>query len=235
MTKNLSSPPFLPKSVTNPIEWIIEKQRVEYKDAVEKMEQVVKEIIQGQRSECVWLLEHPPIYTAGTSAKSTDLIEPIKFEVFKSGRGGQYTYHGPGQRVIYLMLNLNSRNPDIRAFVSNLENWIIQVLNRFNIYGEKREKRIGIWVPQCKNGVNEESKIAAIGIRVRKWVTFHGISININPNLKHYSGIIPCGIEEYGITSFKELGIDVRMTEVDKILRIEFEKLFGSTILKDQI
>ena len=234
-TNKSASTNFLPRNSTNPVDWIVESEPVEYEYAVNKMESLVEEIIQGKRSECAWLLEHPSIYTAGTSAKPTDLIEPSQFEVFNSGRGGQYTYHGPGQRVIYLMLDLNRRNPDLRAYVSNLESWIINTLENFNIRGEKREKRIGIWVPTYENQMYKESKIAAIGIRVRKWISFHGISINVNPNLEHYSGIVPCGISEHGVTSFKELKGKANMVEIDKILRIEFEKQFGPTVLKGQI
>ena len=225
-------PKFASDNADTQIDWIIENQPIDYKFAVEKMEQLVDKIIQGVGTECVWLVEHPPLYTAGTSAKSTDLIDPLKFEVFKTGRGGQYTYHGPGQRVIYLMLDLKRRNQDVRAFIAELEEWIIRSLGKFNIKGEKREKRVGIWVQTFENGKFQENKIAAIGIRVRKWVTFHGISININPNLEHYSGIVPCGIAEHSVTSFKKLGISTDMAEVDKILRVEFEKTFGPTKLK---
>ena len=180
--------------------------------------------------ELVWLLEHPPLYTAGTSAKPEDLIE-ARFPVHQTGRGGQFTYHGPGQRVAYVMLDLNRRGPDVRRFVATLEEWIIRTLAAFNVRGERREDRIGVWVRRPDKGDGCEDKIAAIGIRVRKWVTLHGIALNVEPDLSHFSGIVPCGVSEqrYGVTSLADLGLPVTMAEVDMALRREFETLFGRT------
>jgi lipoyl(octanoyl) transferase len=197
------------------------------------MEERVAAITAGTAGEQAWLLEHPPLYTAGTSAREPDLIDPNRFPVFRSGRGGEFTYHGPGQRVVYVMLDLNRRGADIRRYVATLESWIIATLSRFNLRGERREDRVGIWVkrpdkPPLPDGRAAEQKIAAIGIRVRRWITFHGVSLNIDPNLDHYSGIVPCGTS-YGVTSLADLGIPISMSEVDTVLRAEFEKLFGPT------
>jgi lipoyl(octanoyl) transferase len=180
--------------------------------------------------ELVWLLEHPPLYTAGTSAKPGDLID-ARFPVFSAGRGGEFTYHGPGQRVAYLMLDLKHRAPDIRRYVATLEEWIIRTLAAFNVRGERREDRIGVWVRRPDKGVGHEDKIAAIGIRVRRWVSLHGVALNVEPNLSHFSGIVPCGVSNprYGVTSLIDLGIPVTMPEVDMVLRREFENLFGPT------
>lgn len=193
------------------------------------MEKRVAAIIAGKAREAVWLLEHPPLYTAGTSAKPADLINPRRLPVFESGRGGQYTYHGPGQRVAYVMLDLKTRNPDARAFVQALEDWLIATLKEFGVQGEKRCERIGVWVQRAGKGVTREDKIAAIGIRLRKWVSFHGIALNVAPNLAHYDGIIPCGVREHGITSLADLGVAARMEDVDTALRRNFEKIFGET------
>ena len=181
-------------------------------------------------AELVWLLEHPPLYTAGTSAKPADVIE-ARFPVFESGRGGQMTYHGPGQRVAYVMLDLKRRGPDVRRFVATLEEWIIRTLAAFNVRGERREDRIGVWVRRPDKGEGYEDKIAAIGIRVKQWVTLHGMALNVDPDLSHFSGIVPCGVSEqrYGVTSLADLGIPVSMAEVDMVLRREFEALFGAT------
>jgi lipoyl(octanoyl) transferase len=214
-----------------PVEWTVARGRVEYPLAVATMEERVAAIRSGFATEGVWLVEHPPLYTAGTSARGTDLLAPDRFPVFATGRGGQYTYHGPGQRVAYVMLDLGRRNPDLRAFVRDLEEWIIRTLAAFNIRGERREGRVGIWVARPDRGVGREDKIAAIGIRVRHWVTFHGIAINVDPVLEHFSGIVPCGIGDQGVTSLADLGIPVTMAEVDMILRQEFERLFGPTSL----
>ena len=192
----------------------------DYKSALQLMEGKVDAIINGSGENVLWLLEHPPLYTSGTSSKSTDLLND-KFPVYKAGRGGEYTYHGPGQRVVYVMRKLEV--PDLRAYVKNLEQWIINTLARFGINGERREGRIGIWVEH--NGT--EAKIAALGIRVRKWVAYHGIAINVDPDLSHFSGIVPCGISQFGVTSMKKLGVDVAMDEVDNVLVDEFIKLFG--------
>ncbi len=188
------------------------------------MEREAGAIARGAAPERVWLLEHPPLYTAGTSAKSTDLLEPDRFPVFQTGRGGQYTYHGPGQRVAYVMLDLTRRGQDVRAFVAGLEQWLIATLASFNINGERREDRVGVWV---RRG-DREDKIAAIGIRVRRWVTFHGISLNVDPDLSHYDGIVPCGVSGHGITSLADLGLSVTMTDVDIALKYSFSTIFGA-------
>jgi len=200
------------------MEWKISKQPVDYTDAVQFMEERVNAIIAGQAGELIWLLEHNPLYTAGSSAKESDLLEK-RFPVYQSNRGGQYTYHGTGQRIIYVMLDLRKRGQDIKLFVKNLENWIIATLAEFGIKGEIRENRVGVWVANAKS----EEKIAAIGIRVRKWVTYHGISVNISPDLSHYLGIIPCGINEFGVTSFAKLGLGTTMQEFDRVLQAKFE------------
>ena len=185
-----------------------------------------------RRAELVWLLEHPPLYTAGTSAKTEELID-ARFPVHHVGRGGQFTYHGPGQRVVYAMLDLNRRKPDVRAYVATLEEWIIRTLASFNVRGERREDRIGVWVRREDKGKGLEDKIAAIGIRVRRWITLHGIAINVEPDLTHFAGIVPCGVSErrYGVTSLADLGITATMADVDVALRREFEALFGQTKL----
>lgn len=186
------------------------------------MEQRVADIRSEKDRELVWLLEHPPLYTAGTSANQEDLITPEKFPVYDAGRGGQYTYHGPGQRVVYVLLDLKKRKSDIRAFVQDLEDWIIDFLAQYQVKGEKREGRVGVWVDRG----HREDKIAAIGVRVRRWVSFHGISINIDPDLSHYDGIVPCGIAEHGVTSLVDLGIPVSMEEADMELLESFKKVF---------
>jgi len=221
---------FLPAAGSPPVEWLIDDVPVRYPDAVAGMETQVAAITAGEAAERVWLVEHPPLYTAGTSAKPRDLLVADRFPVFDSGRGGQYTYHGPGQRVAYVMLDLNRRRHDLRAFVATLEEWIIRTLAAFNVRGERREGRIGIWVPRPDMGGGREDKIAAIGIRVRRWVTFHGIAINVDPVLEHFSGIVPCGVSEGGVTSLADLGRVVSMAEVDAVLRREFVPLFGETV-----
>lgn len=205
---------------------------MDYDSAVEAMEARVADIRRGRKGELIWLVEHPPLYTAGTSADATDLVAPDRFPVFKTGRGGQYTYHGPGQRVAYVMLDLNMRGKDVRAFVAGLEAWIIATLDRFNVRGERREDRVGVWVrrpekPSLIPGMTAEDKIAAIGIRVRQWVSFHGISINVEPNLEHFSGIVPCGVTEHGVTSLVDLGLPVTMEDLDLALKGEAENFFG--------
>ncbi|WP_339714788.1 lipoyl(octanoyl) transferase LipB [uncultured Sneathiella sp.] len=204
------------------IEWKISDEPVAYEFALAEMEQRVAAIHDGSARELVWLLEHPPLYTAGTSANSSDLRDPDRFPVHKAGRGGQYTYHGPGQRVAYVMLDLKKRNADIRAFVQDLEDWVVDVLAQYQVKGEKREGRVGVWVDR---GFRED-KIAAIGVRVRRWVSFHGISINVDPDLSHYDGIVPCGIAEHGVTSLVDLGIPVSMAEFDVELKASFNKIF---------
>lgn len=206
---------------------------VAYPEAVARMEMRVAEIAEGRSPECVWLLEHPPLYTAGSSARDTDLIEPERFPVFRSGRGGQFTYHGPGQRVAYVMLDLGRRRPDLRAFVAALEAWLIETLDHFNVRGERREDRVGVWVRRPDRGEDVEDKIAALGIRVRRSVTFHGISLNVEPDLTHFSGIVPCGVREHGVTSLVDLGRPVTLPEVDAVLRGRFEAIFGPTVLVD--
>jgi lipoyl(octanoyl) transferase len=213
------------------VEWRVSDRPVAYEAALAAMDERVAAIVAGHAAEQVWLLEHPPLYTAGTSARPEELIEP-RFPVHHVGRGGQFTYHGPGQRVAYVMLDLNRRKPDVRAFVATLEEWIIRTLGRFNVRGERREDRIGVWVRRPEKGEGFEDKIAAIGIRVRKWVTLHGIALNVEPELTHFSGIVPCGVSErrYGVTSLADLGLPVGMAEVDRALRGEFETLFGRTV-----
>ena len=204
-------------------EWVIREGLLPYPEAVAEMESRAEAIARGEAAERVWLVEHPPIYTAGTSAKAEDLLDP-RFPVFKTGRGGQYTYHGPGQRVGYVMLNLKDRGPDVRSFVRNLEEWLIRTLAEFNVKGERREGRVGIWVAR---GNGREDKIAAIGVRVRRWVTFHGVSLNVEPDLSHFTGIVPCGISEHGVTSLVDLGIPVSMADVDVALKRAFVPVFG--------
>ena len=194
------------------------------------MEERVAAIRAGEAAEQVWLVEHPPLYTAGTSAKPTDLLDSGRFPVFQSGRGGQYTYHGPGQRVAYVMLDLTRRHQDLRKYVRTLEEWIIRTLASFNVRGERRDDRIGVWVNRPDQGIGREDKIAAVGIRIRRWVTFHGIALNVDPVLDHFSGIVPCGIRDRGVTSLTDLGIPVSMAEVDAVMRREFEGLFGKTV-----
>jgi len=194
------------------------------------MEARVAEIAAGTAPERVWLVEHSPLYTAGTSADDADLVEPARFPVHRSGRGGQFTYHGPGQRVAYAMLDLNRRTPDLRRYVAALEAWLIDALEQFNVRGERREDRVGLWVRRPEKGSDVEDKIAAIGIRVRRWVTFHGVSLNVEPDLSHFAGIVPCGVREHGVTSLVDLGLPVTMPEVDSVLRASFEGVFGPTV-----
>jgi lipoyl(octanoyl) transferase len=214
-----------------PVAWEIADGLVAYEDAVARMEHEAEAIARGVAGERVWLLEHPPLYTAGTSAKPADLIAPGRFPVYRSGRGGQYTYHGPGQRVAYAMLDLKRRSQDIRAFVSGLEAWIIAALAAFNVKGERREGRVGVWVRRPERG--GEDKIAAIGVRVRRWVSFHGVSLNVEPDLEHYSGIVPCGVADHGVTSLADLGLAITMADCDLALRRAFERTFGPTVATD--
>ena len=211
------------------VEWRISDTPVPYDVAVAEMEARAAAIAEGTASELVWLLEHPALYTAGTSADEKDLLAPDRFPVFKTGRGGQYTYHGPGQRVAYVILDLKRRKPDVRAYVHDLERWLIATLARFNVVGEVRDDRVGVWVRRPDKGAGREDKIAAIGVRIRKWVTFHGISINVDPALEHFSGIVPCGISQHGVTSLADLGHVVSMEEVDMALRASFEEIFGAS------
>jgi lipoyl(octanoyl) transferase len=217
------------KTVIPPVEWCVSVKPVPYTQAVAQMETWVDGIVQGREAERVWLLEHPPVYTAGTSAKDGDLLDR-RFPVFKSGRGGEYTYHGPGQRVAYVMLDLKRRKPDVRAFVHDLEEWLIRTLAQFGVKGERRKGRIGIWVAR---GNGHEDKIAAIGVRVRHWVTFHGVSVNVDPDLSHFAGIVPCGVQaggKFGVTSLAQLGIPAAMADVDMALKTVFAELFGPAL-----
>jgi lipoyl(octanoyl) transferase len=209
------------------VEWVVSADYVPYPAAVAAMEARAAAIADGAAGELVWLLEHPPLYTAGVSAKGADLIDPDRFPVFESGRGGQYTYHGPGQRVAYVMLDLTKRGRDVRAFVAALEGWIIDALAAFNVVGEMREGRVGVWVERKGAGWSREDKIAAIGVKLRKWVSFHGISLNVEPDLGHFSGIVPCGQTEHGVTSLVDLGLPVTMDEADEALRASFQRVFG--------
>jgi len=213
-------------------DWIIAQHPVAYEVAMATMEQRVADIIAGKADEAVWLLEHPPLYTAGTSADPADLLSPERFPVFASKRGGQHTYHGPGQRVAYVMLDLNKRGRDVRRYASLLENWIIATLAEFNVTGEVRAGRVGVWVqrpdqPPNVDGSTAEAKIAAIGVRLRKWVAFHGISINLDPDLEHFAGIVPCGIHQHGVTSLVDLGRPVVMADLDLALMRNFSRVFG--------
>jgi lipoyl(octanoyl) transferase len=217
-----------------PIRWRISDIVVPYEEASAEMEREVAAIAAGEANELVWLLEHPPLYTAGTSANAADLIQPDRFPVYATGRGGEYTYHGPGQRVVYVMLDLKRRKQDVRAYVAALEDVIIRTLDKMNVRGERREDRVGVWVrrpekPPLPDGNVSEDKIAALGIRLRKWVSLHGLSINVDPDLSHFTGIVPCGITQYGVTSLVDLGLLVMMGDVDVLLRQSFEEVFGAT------
>lgn len=220
---------FRPADGSAPVEWRVEDELVGYDEAVAAMEARAAAIAQGRAPELVWLLEHPPLYTAGTSAREADLVAPGRFPVHRSGRGGQYTYHGPGQRIAYVMLDLNRRRPDLRAYVASLEAWIVATLDAFTIRAERREDRVGVWVRRPEKGEGTDDKIAAIGIRVKRWVSLHGISLNVEPDLGHFSGIIPCGVRGHGVTSLFDLGRIVTMPEVDMALRAAFEPIFGPT------
>lgn len=219
----------LARSDARPVQWIISPEPVPYPLALETMRARAAAIAAGEAEEAIWLLEHPPLYTAGTSALAADLLSD-RFPIYDAGRGGQYTYHGPGQRVAYVMLDLTRRGRDIRCLVKGLESWVIDTLAAHNIVGERREGRIGVWVRRPDKGELREDKIAAIGVRVSKWVTFHGISLNVMPDLGHYDGIVPCGISDQGVTSFEDLGQLATMPEVDSVLRTAFERHFGPTI-----
>ncbi len=210
------------------VEWITNPGLTHYPEAVDFMETRAAEIAAGTADECIWLVEHPPLYTAGTSAKPADLVDPDRFDVFEARRGGQYTYHGPGQRVAYVMLDVSQRGRDVRCFVHDLESWIIATLAEFNVVGERRAGRVGVWVtrpdkPLAADGSLREDKIAALGIRLRKWVSFHGLSINVEPDLSHFDGIVPCGITEHGVTSLVDLGLPVTFDDLDVALRKTFD------------
>ena len=213
------------------VQWEISDGEVGYNTALEKMDNHVQKMISGEAGEKIWLLEHPALYTAGTSADKKDLIKPNLFPVFETKRGGQYTYHGPGQRIVYVMLDLNNRGKDIKKFVNNLEAWIIHTLAEFNVIGQSRSGRVGIWVerpdkPKNVDGFIEEEKIAAIGVRLKKWVTLHGLSINVDPDLNNFQGIVPCGIKDHGVTSLVDLGLPVSMADLDNALKKSFSKVF---------
>ena len=212
------------------VEWRISDSAVDYSEAVAAMEARATAIAAREAGELVWLLEHPPLYTSGTSGKAGDLLAP-RFPLFATGRGGQVTYHGPGQRVAYVMLDLKRRRPDVRAYIAALEQWIIRTLAAFNVRGERREDRVGVWVKRPDKGDGCEDKIAAIGVRLRRWVSFHGIAINVEPDLSHFSAIVPCGVTDprYGVTSLVDLGLPVTMADVDVALRQAFEEIFGAT------
>ncbi len=225
----------MPQPGSPPVRWRISDGLVSYEEAIRQMEDEVAAIADGRADELVWLLEHPPLYTAGTSANTADLIEPNRFPVFATGRGGEYTYHGPGQRVAYVMLDLKRRRQDVRAYVGALEEVVINTLDLMNVRGERREDRVGVWVrrpekPTLPDGSMAEDKIAALGIRLRRWVSFHGLSLNVDPDLSHFSGIVPCGISTYGVTSLVDLGLPVMMADVDIRLREAFEGVFGPTV-----
>ncbi len=215
------------------LEWKTSDALVSYEEATAFMEARAEAIARGEAEECIWLLEHPPLYTAGTSARIEDLTDPDRFPVHASKRGGQYTYHGPGQRVVYVMLDVAKRGKDVRCFVRQLERWVILALEEFNVTGHIRDGRVGVWVeradkPLTASGAMTEDKIAAIGIRLRKWVSFHGISINVEPDLSHFSGIVPCGITEHGVTSLVDLGLPVTLSDVDVALKRTFDLAFSA-------
>ena len=220
-----------------PVEWVVAPGYVPYEDAVAEMEARVAAIAAGEAAERVWLLEHPPLYTAGVSAKDEDLIDAERFPVHRTGRGGQFTYHGPGQRVAYVMLDLTQRGRDVRGFVRGLEAWLIGALDQFGVEAGVRDGRVGVWVERKGPGWAREDKIAAIGVKVRKWVSFHGISLNVEPDLDHFGGIVPCGIQEHGVTSLLDLGVLASMDEADAALRSSFQRVFGpvETVIPQEI
>lgn len=225
----MTGTPEAPTSLA-PIEWAVSDAPVPYERALAFMNARAAAIRDSGAPQLVWLLEHPPLYTAGTSAKAEDLVDPGRFPVFETGRGGQFTYHGPGQRIAYLMLDLKLRGGDVRRLIGDIEHWIIQALAAFNVRGEIREGRVGIWVPRPAMGDGKEDKIAAIGLRVSRWVTTHGLSFNVEPDLSHYVGIVPCGISEHGVTSLADLGLPVTMADADVALRVAFEDVFGPVV-----
>ena len=215
------------------VEWITSEGLTDYRTAEAWMEARATAIAAGEAEECIWLLEHPPLYTAGTSARPADLTDPDRFDVYETRRGGQYTYHGPGQRVAYTLLDVGQRGRDVRVFVAQLEKWVIATLDTFNVRGEIRAGRVGVWVqrpekPPLPDGAPAEDKIAAIGIRLRKWISFHGLSINVEPDLSHFDGIVPCGIADHGVTSLVDLGLPVTIADVDVALKSSFDQVFGS-------
>ena len=237
MLRNETDKIMLPVPGSPPVGWRVSEGLTPYPEALAFMEARAAAIADGTADELAWLVEHPPLYTAGTSANVADLLEPGRFPVFDAGRGGEYTYHGPGQRVVYVMLDLKRRRQDVRAYVAALEEVIISTLDKMNIRGERREDRVGVWVrrperPLLGDGTMAEDKIAALGIRLRKWVSFHGLSINVEQDLTHFGGIVPCGISAYGVTSLVDLGHLVTMEDVDVLLRQSFEEVFGPTVVE---
>ncbi|MBR7619652.1 lipoyl(octanoyl) transferase LipB [Phenylobacterium sp. 20VBR1] len=223
-----ASAPYFGRADGAPVGWAVSTGYVGYEAAVAAMEARAAAIAEGSAGELVWLLEHPPLYTAGISAKSADLLEPDRFPVFPTARGGQFTYHGPGQRVAYVMLDLTARRRDVRAFIAGLEAWIIGALEQFNVTGEIRDGRVGVWVERKVSGApTREDKIAAIGVKLRRWVSFHGVSLNVEPDLSHFSGIVPCGQTEHGVTSLVDLGLPVTLDEADAALMESFAAVFG--------
>jgi lipoyl(octanoyl) transferase len=234
LNRELSSELLMPRPDDAPAGWAVSNAPVPYPEAVAAMQARVEAILEGRAGELVWLLEHPPLYTAGVSAKPHDLIDPHRFPVFETERGGQFTYHGPGQRVAYVMLDLRERGRDVHRFVRGLESWIIGALAEFNVDGAPRQGRVGVWVERKAPGFpTREDKIAAIGVKLRRWVSFHGISLNVEPDLGHFSGIVPCGISEHGVTSLVDLGLPVSMDEADEALRLSFHRVFGATVGAD--
>src|SRR5215468_2370550 len=231
--ENLDLATFAHPAAGGAVEWRISDSAVDYSEAVAAMEARAANIAAREAGELVWLLEHPPLYTSGTSGKAGDLLAP-RFPLFASGRGGQLTYHGPGQRVAYVMLDLKRRRPDVRAYVAALEDWIIRTLSAFNVRGERREDRVGVWVRRPDKGAGFEDKIAAIGVRLKRWVSFHGIAVNVEPDLSHFSAIVPCGVVDprYGVTSLVDLGHLLNMAEFDIALRQAFEEVFGPVSLE---
>jgi lipoyl(octanoyl) transferase len=227
-TLDTHPPLLMPRPDGAPVGWATSRAPVAYPDAVAAMQARVEAIIAGEAGELVWLLEHPPLYTAGVSAKAADLLDGQRFPVFQTERGGQFTYHGPGQRVAYVMLDLRERGRDVRFFVQALEAWVIGALAEFNVTGELRDGRVGVWVERRTPGLPpREDKIAALGVKLRRWVSFHGISLNVEPDLAHFAGIVPCGVTEHGVTSLVDLGRPVGMDEADAALKASFERLFG--------
>jgi lipoyl(octanoyl) transferase len=226
--------PLTAKAGLAPVEWRVSEALVPFPDSLAQMEQRVEAIIAGSAPELVWLLEHPPLFTSGTGTRADDLAGTGRFPLFETGRGGRLTYHGPGQRIAYAMLDLRERGQDLRRYVAGLEDWIIRTLAQFGVAGERREDRVGVWVRRAEKGADREDKIAAIGIRVKRWVSLHGISLNVDCDLTHYAGIVPCGVNEarYGVTSLVDLGIPATLPDTDIALRREFERLFGATSVR---
>ena len=234
LDRSLNTPARFPRQDDLAVEWKVSPGLVPYPEAVAVMEARAEAIAEGRAGELVWLLEHPPLYTGGVSAKAADLLAPDRFPVFASGRGGKYTYHGPGQRVAYVMLDLRARQRDVRAFVAALEAWIIRALARFNVEGQIRNDRVGVWVERkAPGGPTREDKIAAIGVKLRRWVSFHGVSLNVEPDLSHFEGIVPCGVTQHGVTSLVDLGLPVSMDEADAALKAAFTEVFGPVARAD--